>query len=640
MSVAAASRPRSAVHWPALLAATVAAWLPIVALHRLVAEPAPGTMVAAEWLASTAPRPPAAETLGIDVGLPDDWHRDRPGVATAWYRLRFGADRAEPHAVYLPSVAMSADVWVNGERVGGGALIEPRSGEAPAPVARNWNRPLLFRVPSHLLRGPDNVLAIRVVADRPGGGFLAAPAVAPLALLAPVHARTTFVRRTLLWMLVVVRLAAALFTAVIFVLWRREAYYGWFALCMVTWVLAEVNLLAIHPPLGPVAWSWLYNVAIGWWGITAVRLVLSFIGVAQPAAERRLLALGIAGPIALGVLAASGWRFFDPLAVNCWLTLAFGASLYLFRGVLPRLRSYPDAIELNVVFVVALAVVGCVLFDLTVQLGLQPRGGLTVPPYASLVAVVGMGWVLVRRFVGALTEARALALTLEERVRAKSAEVEASYGRILATDRARVLAEERERILRDTDEGLGAQLVSTLALLERPESRGEEIQASVRAALDDLRLVVDSLDPTEGDLPVMLGMLRSRMQPRFDAAGIGIAWQVADLPPLAESGPHRTLQILRIVQSVFADALARDGGGTLAVAARGEGTGAVVEIARSPGGPSRDPGRMRARAREIGATIEIREDVDRAVTRLVLPLGPGLPVPSPVRGIAVAQAVG
>ena len=34
--------PRSPVRWLALLAATVASWLPIVALYRVVAAPVPG----------------------------------------------------------------------------------------------------------------------------------------------------------------------------------------------------------------------------------------------------------------------------------------------------------------------------------------------------------------------------------------------------------------------------------------------------------------------------------------------------------------------------------------------------------------------------------------------------------------------
>lgn len=633
----------STVRWVALVAVTVATWLPIAVLHRIVATPAPGTLTTAELRPGAGVVPPA-DGPWETVALPDDWRRSRPAMREGWYRLRFEADGDARLAVFLPSVVTNAAAFVNGERIGSGGTFAPA-------LARNGNRPLLFAIPAHVLSPGTNVLALHVVADLPGRGFLPAPAVAPLATLARVHARATFVRHTLLWTLVVFRLVAAAFTAAIFLMGRRESYYGWFALCVAAWVLAEANLLVVHTPVGVRAWSWMYNVAIGWWGIFAVRLVLSFIGVAQPPAERALMIGGVVGSAGLGILAATDSPLYDPLAIDGWLVLAFGASLVLFRSVLPSLRRHPDAIELNVVFVVALSVIGCVLFDLTVQLGLQPRGGLAVPPYASFVAVVGMGWVLVRRFVGALGEARALAATLEERVRAESAEVDASWRRILATERARVLSAERERILRDTDEGLGAQLVSTLALLERRESGadaiGRHVRAAidrgVRAALDDLRLVVDSLDPHEGDLLVMLGTLRARLQPRFDAAGIRVEWQVTDLPPVPDLTPHRVLQILRIVHAVFSAALAGRGG-TLRVTTRATATDAVVEIATTAvGGEAIDRDRWRARAEDAGGTLATEAIAAGTIVRLALPIG--LPetsalAASPVRGIAAPAAIG
>lgn len=636
--------PRSVVRWLALVVATAASWLPIFVLHRLVAIEAPGTIHEAEVALAAASSWPPTAAVWTSATLPDDWRATHPQAREAWYRLRFDREAAagDRLGIYLPLVTMNASVFVNGRLVGSG-------GRFAEPVARNWNRPLLFALPASALVPGANVLHVRVAADLPGNGLLPAPAVAPLEVLTPFHRRAVFVRRTLLATLIAFRLVVAAFTAAIFAMRRRETYYGWFSLCAVAWVLAEVNLVVVDIPVSLTAWYWFFNVAIGWWGIFAVRLVLSFIGVAKPRAERGLMIAGALGSTALAVLAATGSPYFNPLAVNLWLTLAFGASCYLFRGVLPRLRDYPDAIELNVVFVVASSVIGCVLFDLLMQLGLRPRGDLTVPPYAAFLAVCGMGWVLVRRFVGALTDARAFATTLEERVREKSAEVETSYQRILETERARVLAEERERLLRDMDEGLGSQLVATLAMIERPESEAVVLQRSVRAALDDLRLVIDSLDPLEGELLPVLAMLRSRLQPRFDAAGVRIDWQVEDLPPLADLTPHRVLQILRIVQSVFADALAR-GGGTLRVrtgtvrAVHRPGA-AFVEIAHD-GARAHEPGpvpvdldHLRARARAIGAELDLGRSPATARVRLTLPLhgGSWATSPSPVRGMAADE---
>jgi signal transduction histidine kinase len=201
-----------------------------------------------------------------------------------------------------------------------------------------------------------------------------------------------------------------------------------------------------------------------------------------------------------------------------------------------------------------------------------------------------------------------------------------------------VLSEERERILRDTDEGLGAQLVSTLALLERPEAGAEDIQRGVRAALDDLRLVVDSLDPLEGDVLVMLATLRGRLQARCDAAGLRVEWRVEDLPPLPDLTPHRVLQILRVMQSAFAAALADGVVGTLRVATHATMLDAVIEITLPAGiGAPPDLDRMRARARDVGGVLDVEDVGGVLILRLALPLAAP---PSRVRGIAAAETVG
>ncbi len=617
---AAASAPRNGggVRWAALVAVTISTWIPILWLDARVGAPPPGAIEHADFTATGGDTAPPPQAAWSPVVLPDDWRDRVPHASEGWYRMGFQAPHAEALGVYVPSVATHVTVGVNGTRL---------AAHGPRPVTfadRNGNRPLLFDVPAGAL-GPDvNVLQLHVAADHADAGFLPVVYVAPLAELVPVYARATLIRRTLLWGLIIFRLTVAAFTAAIWAMWRKESYYGWFALCVAAWVVAEADLVIIDPPLPSAAWNWLFNVAIGWWGIFAVRLVLSFVGVSTPRAERALMTFGVAGSAALAALAFTGSPLFHPFGVNVWLATAFVLSCYLFRGVVSRLRDYPDAIELNVVFVVATSVIGCVFWDLLMQLGLRHRGGIAVPAYASFVTVLGMGWVLVRRFVGALARSRALVATLEERVAVEHARLEESYRRIRDVDRARVLSEERERILRDTDDGLGSQLVSTLALLDRASTSPAELRWSVRAALDDLRLVIDSLDPLDGDLLPALGMLRARLQPRLEAAGVRVVWAVASLPPLGMLTPHWVLQVLRILQRAFMDVVVRGvpctmevrtgthagpNGESIVVVGIGDDIGAIVLHETS-----------RARAREIGVALDVARDASGSKLELSFPV--------------------
>jgi signal transduction histidine kinase len=58
--------------------------------------------------------------------------------------------------------------------------------------------------------------------------------------------------------------------------------------------------------------------------------------------------------------------------------------------------------------------------------------------------------------------------------------------------------------MRDMHDGIGAHLISALSLVEHDECSAAEVAVALRECLDDLRLTIDSLEPTENDLlPVM-----------------------------------------------------------------------------------------------------------------------------------------
>ncbi len=52
----------------------------------------------------------------------------------------------------------------------------------------------------------------------------------------------------------------------------------------------------------------------------------------------------------------------------------------------------------------------------------------------------------------------------------------------------------------------------------------------MKLALDEMRMAVDSLQPAQDDLSTLLATLRYRLQPRLDAAGIELVWNVALIP--------------------------------------------------------------------------------------------------------------
>jgi signal transduction histidine kinase len=104
-------------------------------------------------------------------------------------------------------------------------------------------------------------------------------------------------------------------------------------------------------------------------------------------------------------------------------------------------------------------------------------------------------------------------------------------------------------------DGLGSNLMSALVLAEQGRLSRDAVAGLLRECLDDLRLVIDSLEPIGNDLVTLLALLRHRLARRLEAAGLNLVWAVDDLPPLDWLTPPEALQVLRIVQEVLNNVL-------------------------------------------------------------------------------------
>ncbi|WP_376739169.1 sensor histidine kinase, partial [Azospirillum sp. B4] len=66
---------------------------------------------------------------------------------------------------------------------------------------------------------------------------------------------------------------------------------------------------------------------------------------------------------------------------------------------------------------------------------------------------------------------------------------------------------------------------------------------------------IDSMEPVDADLLLLLASLRYRLEPRLEGSGIALVWDVQDLPTLVWLDPGSALHILRILQEGIANAL-------------------------------------------------------------------------------------
>jgi signal transduction histidine kinase len=100
----------------------------------------------------------------------------------------------------------------------------------------------------------------------------------------------------------------------------------------------------------------------------------------------------------------------------------------------------------------------------------------------------------------------------------------------------------------------------------------------LKDCLDDLKLAIDSMEPVNADLLLLLATLRFRLEPRLESAGIQLVWDVQDVPALDWLDPGSALHILRIVQESMANILRHTRATQIVVSTSAQDDGVCINI--------------------------------------------------------------
>jgi signal transduction histidine kinase len=582
-----------------------------------------------------APDPPPLDSPTWEpVSLPDRWRGHRLAAGGfAWYRLEVPGPIAPgaEWAVYLPHLCMNAAVRVNGAPVGAG-------GRFSEPVARNFNRPLYFSFPSDLLDRSTNAIEIRLFVYSHQFGELGAPWVGPDAALRQPYETTTWQRTSLAQLATSLCLVTVLLSGALWLGNRLDPMFGWLLLASALWSAESFNYWLRDIPVSADVWERAMPIAMDWFMLALACWAHRYAGVERPWVERALAAA------ALLTLAVNG---FAPPA------RAFAAANVMHAAILPvaiygtllilrhTLRSRPA--EAAVYVPAGAAALGFGLHDLALQFGALDPGAPYLLPYVAPLLLVSFGSTVVLRFASALRNAETLNRELEQRVLEKHRELDRSFAERRTLEGQKVVAEERERLVREMHDGLAGQLVSLLSVVEADPHADPRVAEGVRAALDDMRLVIDSLDPALQTLGGALGAARARFEPALAKSGVTLEWQAGDLPPTPWLGPQDYLQVLRIVQEALvntvrharasrvvvrsARAVDEQGAASIVIEVCDDGRGIDAGAAARPG--ARGLRHMRERAARLSGELRIEsanadtEGGTRVALWLRLPAAPG-----------------
>ncbi|WP_418121275.1 ATP-binding protein [Variovorax sp. 160MFSha2.1] len=230
---------------------------------------------------------------------------------------------------------------------------------------------------------------------------------------------------------------------------------------------------------------------------------------------------------------------------------------------------------------VAVGIGICVLLGVTdwlLQNNFISPEGWYLGAYTNAVTFSVFGVLMYRRYVHAIGEVEELNASLAHRLQAREAELELSHRRLREVERLQTISDERQRLMQDMHDGLGSSLISAIRSVEGGGMSDDRVSQILKSCLDDLKLTLDSLEPIEADLLLLLATLRYRLEPRLEGTGVSLRWEVQELPALEWLDPSSALHILRIVQESISNILRHTRATEIRVGTSLDGAGVRVTI--------------------------------------------------------------
>ncbi|MGC1175361.1 sensor histidine kinase, partial [Polaromonas sp.] len=423
--------------------------------------------------------------------------------------------------------------------------------------------------------------------------------------------------------------------------------------------------------------------AVPLWLKTRQRVVLLFTAMCLTWSPRALLVLSPAasGPTPMGlfavlagtlicnvfilllVLELSGWhsRFWRGFVRFVWALTATVSACALVLALRGALRPV-EAVLLHLPFYAAMMVplaglierawraggrsevfmavsftvwLGAVMHDMAVAGGLMPLASFFVAPLPALLVLLSLIWRTLEKMAlerdGAEREISQAVAHVSTEHGQRLIQLREEFDRHKAEERQAVIAAERTRLLHDLHDGMGSQLITALRMTRRDEVPREEVARVIEDSLEDMRLIIDSLDLEESDLLPLLANLRYRLEPRLNAIGVGLQWEVGPLPEMDYLTPETGLSILRTLQEAINNAVRHGAARTITVRAHAtagtvklsitdDGCGFDTQATPAPGKTQRGLAAMRLRAQKFGGQVHISSGTQGTCVTLELPL--------------------
>lgn len=506
---------------------------------------------------------------------------NHPKLVRTWYRVLFRVPddwpSTKPLIVYVPRIIANAwQIKIEGKPIADNRF-EWRS---------TWNRPVSvnFFVNQFQL-GRTLTIDIGVTASFAEGFSIARISVGDATVLQSQKVFREYLQVIVPQAMSAVMLLLGLFFFSFSLSRRAETEYLYLAFGSLAFMVFNLRYVLILPDnLGTGIWlnTFMLDSPTPWINCFVYFFIARFAHISYPWLERILwLQAIISSLLTLSPISL----YYDISLLKGMMGLLpsmVGNVIIIWKAIITK------NIELRIIAILLIFGIYDGFHDLALNLNLINPESLHIGPFAILIEFAVFLYAIQRRYAAAINEQEKLNIdlaqrliereALTQRLTTSEAELRAQQNRLLALERSQTLSEERQRLMHDMHDGLGSSLLTTLAAIEKDNLPQEAVADALRVCIEDLRLVIDSLEPVAHDLVTLLATIRYRLGQRLDAAGLELRWEIDDLPPLPWLEPPDALNVLRLMQEALVNVLKHANASYVRVATRDLGEQVEIQI--------------------------------------------------------------
>ncbi|MEK7660888.1 MAG: ATP-binding protein, partial [Pseudomonadota bacterium] len=539
--------------------------------------------------------------------------------ATIWLRYRFDRDKlnSDQLAFMMDVSRRGLDIYLN--------KVDIFAHNATINDQENtWNSPIFVQLPRHLLQARTNEIAMRLETTYSLGWNGGLVSVGPFETMRKIYEFRHLVDN----------IGPRIITNIMFYLscafllfWtarRKDFEFLWLALCGFVWSALNWHLFVRAPPFDP----WFFENIASLLNYAFLVAALGFTGYFMKLPRFKEFIFVVS---CLTLVIATGhfvWMYFLGDNYKFYMSIFVISIIAIIYYIIECYKS--PTLEKLIATMAMVISVGFSFHDYGF-LTLYWRGtNIFMQPYGSIFLFSSFSFVIGMRVVFAFNNLEKMNEVLDSEVKLATDKLLTLEAAKRALDITAALENERGRLMREIHDGIGSNLITTLAITKMQPSSAAVVPVLQRA-ITDLRLAVDSLEPIEGDVVALLANLRHRIEPDLNDAGLKFVWKVEDASPLEWLDAISSLHILRILQEAFANIVTYANATTIFVGCEEtniDGRLGVLVIIQDDGTglaePARTNGRgitnMKTRAEAMSGTLEVVSNNLGTKVSLWLPL--------------------